>query len=388
MIRQSILAVLLMSYTVCGVILGEDSMEEKIEETKRYYATAEEYCSMEDLGEMDYYLFCDTQLNKGASGYEGKPSIINNDTQTVEEGKELYQKFREQLPLEEEEENRGNDSDEDEKTEVIYISPDCKWAVTHKWSEHQTITTQTLFYEKEKIREEVSESSPGERQIWIVRDEDGYRVMEEEQYKKLLKIVNLSGFDERYFGLRSINAEGTLAVERNNDYSQLVIRRAKDGTELWSFDLQGIHKEARKIREARGYEEDSLWVAIEQFEGNEEEGWLVVQIGPSSFFRISYPSGEVTYLGEYLYSPCFSPDGKYLAYSSVDYDNGVGMEPEEEKQTPPPGIYVREVETGKTAYIYWEPSIDAVDNYLDYRSFTWLEKEGFEEYIGDTGTNK
>lgn len=56
MIRQSILAVLLMSYIVCGVITGEDSMEEKIEETKRYYASAEEYCSMEDLGEMDYYL--------------------------------------------------------------------------------------------------------------------------------------------------------------------------------------------------------------------------------------------------------------------------------------------------------------------------------------------
>ena len=68
----------------------------------------------------------------------------------------------------------------------------------------------------------------------------------------------------------------------------------------------------------------------------------------------------------------------------MDYDNGVGMEPEEEKQTPPPGIYVREVETGKTAYIYWNPSVETGEDYLDYRTFTWLEKESFEEYMADT----
>ncbi len=180
------------------------------------------------------------------------------------------------------------------------------------------------------------------------------------------------------------NEEGDLLAGVTDNHSRLTVRRIEDGTEQWSFDLKGIRGEARKIREARGYEEDSLWVEIEQFEGNEQEGWLVVQAGSSSFFQIAYPSDEVTYLGEYLYSPCFSPDGKYLAYSSVDYDNGVGMEPEEEKQTPPPGIYVREVETGKTAYIYWNPSIETGEDFLEYRFFTWLKKESFEEYMADT----
>ena len=385
MIRQSILAVLLMSYIVCGVISEEDSMEEKIEETKRYYAAAEEYCSMEDLGEMDYYLFCDTQLRKGASGYEGKPSIINNDTQTIEEAKELYQKFREQLPLEdEEEENRGNADGEEERTEAVYISPDCKWVITHKWGENQVMITQTIYYEKEKVREQVSDTTQGVYPLLIVKEGDGYREMEEEGYKRLTSCRKEMG----YIGEKQMNAEGNLYAMPNHERSWLIIGAMKDGTEQWRFDLQGIREEAKKIREDRGYEEDYSGVNTEQFEGNEQEGWLVVQVGRSSFFRIAYPSGEVTYLGEYLYSPCFSPDGKYLAYSCLDYENGVDMEPEEEKQTPPPGIYVREVETGKTAYIYWHPSIETGENFLDYRTFTWLEKESFEEYMTDTGKNK
>ncbi len=383
MIRQSILAVLLMSYIVCGVITGEESMEEKIEETKRYYAAAEEYCSMEDLGAMDYCLFCNTQLRKGASGYEGKPSIINNDTQTIEEAKELYQKFREQLPLEEEE-DRGNVDGEEERTEAVYISPDCKWVITRKWGENQVMLTQTIYYEKEKVREQVSDTTQGVYPLLIVKNGDVYKEMEEEGYKRLTSYRKEIG----YIGGKQINAEGNLYAMPNHERSWLIIGAMKDGTEQWRFDLQGIREEAKKIREDRGYEEDYSGVNTEQFEGNEQEGWLVVQVGRSSFFRIAYPSGEVTYLGEYLYSPCFSPDGKYLAYSCLDYENGVDMEPEEEKQTPPPGIYVREVETGKTAYIYWNPSVETGEDYLDYRTFTWLEKESFEEYMADTGRNK
>ncbi|MDE7199874.1 MAG: hypothetical protein K2O15_13475 [Lachnospiraceae bacterium] len=161
-------------------------MEEKIEETKRYYVSAEEYCSMEDLGEMDYYLFCDTQLRKGASGYEGKPSIINNDIQTIGEAKELYQKFRKQLPLEEEEEeNRGNADGEEERTEAVYISPDCKWVLTHKWGENQVMITQTIYYEKEKVREEVSDTTQGVYPLLFVKNGDVYKEMEEERYKKM-----------------------------------------------------------------------------------------------------------------------------------------------------------------------------------------------------------
>ncbi len=110
-----------------GVRVGRDLAEKEmsvencelntdLEMMRRGYVPTGEYCGMEDLGEMDYYLFCDTQLHKGVSGYEGKPTIINHNTQTIEEARELYQRFKEQLPLEDEKEkNRKSDGDEDER---------------------------------------------------------------------------------------------------------------------------------------------------------------------------------------------------------------------------------------------------------------------------------
>ena len=336
MIRQSILAVLLISYTVCGVISGEDRMEEKIEETKRYYVATEEYCSMEDLGEMDYYLFCHTEMSTDVGPVEFASVLINDRTQTVDGAKELYQDFKERLSLEEEE-----DEGEGGKTEIFYISPDCKWVVTQKWSEHQTINTQMLFYEKEKVKEKETETREGVYPILIVKDEETYQEMEEGQYNKLLELKKKIGYGK-------MNAQGDMYAGTNIEDSLLIIGTIKDGTEQWRYDLAEIKKKAREIRKNRGYEENSgLGVWIEQFEGNEEEGWMVVQAGPSSFFRIAYPSGEVIYLGEYLYSPCFSPDGKYLAYSGVDYSNVVGMELDEQEQLPLQGVYIKEMEIGR-----------------------------------------
>jgi len=338
--------------------------------TEKGYVPTGEYCSMEDLGEMDYYLFCHTEMSSDVGPVEYASVVIDSQTQTVEEAKALYQEFKERLPLEEEEEENGEqDGDEGEETEISYVSSDCKWIVTQKWSEHQTMNTQILFHEKEKVKEKICEASEGVDPILLVKKEDTYQEMEEGQYKKLLDI-------KREKGYRKINAEGELYARTNVDDSLLTIGAVKDGTDQWSYDLAKIKEKAREIRESKGHEEDSvIGVFIEQFEGNEQEGWLVVQAGPSSFFRIAYPSGEVTYLGEYLYSPCFSPDGKYLAYSGIDYDNVVGMDLEEEKGIPPLGIYIREVETGKTAYIAW-------DRLSENRSFIWLKKECFEEYMG------
>lgn len=371
--RQRILPLFLLVIVVFGIVLWKDNKREaKTEEIEKGCVLAGEYCSMEDLGEMDYDLFCYTEMSSDVGPVEYVSVVIDSQTQTIEEARALYLEFKERLSLEEEEEQN---EDEGERTEISYVSPDCKWIVTQKWSEHQTMNTQMLFHEKEKIKEQVCEASKGVNPILLVKKEDIYQEMEEGQYKKLLDI-------RREIGYRKINAEGELYARTNVEDSLLTIGAIKDGTDQWSYDLEGIKEETREIRESKGYEEDSVvGVFIEQFEGNEQEGWLVVQAGSSSFFRIAYPSGEVTYLGEYLYSPCFSPDGKYLAYSGIDYDNVVGMDLEEEKKIPPLGIYIREVETGKTAYIDW-------DRLPENRSFVWLEREGFEEYMADTGKSK
>lgn len=338
------------------------------------YSLIRDCCGMDAFADMDYYLFCDTTLHRGAGGFIACPAVVGSQTQTMEEAKALYRDFKEKLPLEIEEEAALPDGED--ATEVFYVSPDCKWIKTNKWSNYMNVSTQRLFYEKEQVKERVSEDGviyP----FLLVRDQEGYREMEQARYEKLvyLETGGFLGYGAQY------NAEGTVAAGIR-DFKQVTIREIESEAELWSFDLQGIQEEAEKIRgdmlESGPVSTDYAWLL--QFEGNAQEGWLILQIGDASFFRVEYPSGKATYLGEYMYSVCFSPDGKYAAYSDVDYDNGVGRSDEDMDHFPPDGIYVREIETGKTAYIPWYYDRFAYE-FMEYRSFLWIEKEGFEAYM-------
>lgn len=380
MLKQSIWAGLLALLMVAPLSMDNDTKEAMQQDVKEY-AITKGYCDMEDLGEMDYYLFCDSQLHlKGSgAGFTFRPVIIGSETKTIEEAKELYQEFAERLPLEPVKEGEENN--------VFYVSPDCKWVITIKWSEYKHTGTQTLFYEKEKVREKISgEMGSTVYPILIVKDRDCYKEMDKEHYEKLLEMDHIVFYDGGYDDLNKINAEGNLLAGIQDDYTLITIREIEDGTEQWSFSLRGIQEEMARIRDDIE-EGDRVYVSIQQFEGNEKEGWLTVQAENSSFFRIAYPSGEVTYLGEYLYAVSFSPDGKYAAYSSEeDYDSGVVMTQEEYervRRTCPPGICVREIATGKTAYIYWYPARNPEEDSMEYRRFLWIEKEGFEEFMGE-----
>lgn len=387
MLRQSIWAGLLALLMAAPLSMDNDTKEEMQKDLKEY-AITKGYCDMEDIGEMDYYLFCGTQLHKRGSGDGSicKQSIIGSETKSIEEAKELYQEFVKRLPIDS---DSLEEDEEGEFTYVSYVSPDCKWVKTSKWSEFQRIKTSKLFYEKEEVKETVFDFQSGDFAFYsflMVKDGDSYREVDEEYYKKLWELRKESERNEGYSPLCIINEEGNLLAGTRDEYSLLTIRKIEDGSELWSFSLQGIQEEVARIRDDV-QEGDTVLVDICQFEGNENEGWLTIQAGDSSFFRIAYPSGEVNYLGEYMYGVCFSPDGKYVAYSSdVDYDSGVGMGSEEYEKMEricPPGICVREVETGKTAYIYWDPNKNPEEDFMEYRSFSWIEKESFEEFMGE-----
>ena len=376
MVMRSIWMALLILRIMGAVISEGDDMKEEVEEDLRDYMNAKDYCSIDEFKNMDYYLFCDTQLHEGAGGFRMKPCIISSETQTIEEAKELYQEFKEKLPLESEPDEEG------EENNVTYVSPDCKWVITNKWNEYKTISTQTLFYKNEKVKETVGELPFTVEPILIVKKGDVYEEMGEESREKLLGLKEGS-FTEGYRGSEILNGEGTLLAGITDDYGLFTIRRIEDGSILWSYPLFGIREEVRRIRKGMPDEEWRPCMEVVQFEGNEQEGWVILQGGMvSSFFMITYPSGEVTYLGEYLYSACFSPDGKYVAYSSIEYDTMYDMS-WEEKKTIVPGIYVLEVETGKTAYIYWDPSKNPEEDFMEYRNFMWIEKEGFDEYMSD-----
>ena len=169
MIRQYIAKTLLITY-IASVVISGDDMEYNINKAKMGYMLSQDYCTIEEFEGMDYYLFCGTQIHKSGtgSGFERKPSIINNDIKTIEEAKELYQRFRAKLPFYDEKLESG-EGDENERTEVLYVSPDCKWIITTRWSNYQNVITTKLFVEKEKTREEVYDGSEEITPIIIIK---------------------------------------------------------------------------------------------------------------------------------------------------------------------------------------------------------------------------
>lgn len=141
----------------------------------------------------------------------GRWIIIGSETKTIEEAKELYQEFTERLPLEPVKKGEENN--------VFYVSPDCKWVITIKWSEYKHTGTQTLFYEKEKVREKISSGKVGSTvfPILIIKDGDSYKEMDEEHYEKLSEMEEIVFYDGGYDDLHKINAEGNLLAGNYDD---------------------------------------------------------------------------------------------------------------------------------------------------------------------------
>ena len=151
MVRQSIwLGLLVLLITTS--IPRSNGMKEQMESDVKEYMIMEDYCGMDEFEELNFYLFCDTQLHEGAGGFTFKPSIISSETKTIKEAKQLYQEFMEGLPLEpKQEDGKGG------VAYFSYVSPDCKWVIIDKWNKFRTIKTQILFCEKEKVRKKVNE---------------------------------------------------------------------------------------------------------------------------------------------------------------------------------------------------------------------------------------
>lgn len=90
---------------------------------------------------------------------------------------------------------------------------------------------------------------------------------------------------------------------------------------------------------------------------------------------MSYPSGEIRLLGKDIYAISYSPDGKYLVYSSPDLEVKRSFDESDWEMTDghKEGIFVREIATGRTAYVECD-----VDNYdlwgVERREFYWLDK--------------
>lgn len=133
------------------------------------------------------------------------------------------------------------------------------------------------------------------------------------------------------------------------------------------------------------YRGEEKYGYVHQIQGDKESGKVVFDIENRYYYEFAYPSGETRYLGTDIYCPCYSPDGKYLVYSSPCCEDWYDVDEKaaEEMERILPGIYILEVETGETAYIKQDMNDIHRAAILDSRSFEWLEKDCFEQVMGE-----
>ncbi|MCM1263312.1 MAG: hypothetical protein NC313_11395 [Butyrivibrio sp.] len=321
----------------------------ELDEADEAQSNEKTFCSISDFEDFHYYLLCKTYIGTTAPVNPLLNAFIGDGVETIEAGVEVYQKYMKPF----------RESDLVGDMELMDISVDCKLAVTYE-GVTESVTTWRIF-EGEKERQ--AADSRYENPFRVIKTDDAYAVVNKFDEKALYDKTGYNG-DWIY------NEYGDLAVgvkhyNYSDDTREIGIYDLENEEILWNFQVEGL-------------------LRLLQVQGDKESGKVIFRLDDRSFYELSYPSGDAKYLGKDMYCLSYSPDGKYAAYSSPCNEDFFDLDEEdyEELDRIPSGIYILEVETGKTAYIEMD-IFDIVDwaDMLDSRAFRWVEKESFEKVM-------
>lgn len=118
------------------------------------------------------------------------------------------------------------------------------------------------------------------------------------------------------------------------------------------------------------------YLCVTQFKGNRDAGFIIFNDYKSTY-KLTYPEGGISKVGDYIYNCLYSPDEKYLVYTSPEsymtqiYEADDAMQFCETVSSIPVGIYVQNLETMETVFVdFGNP-----DLFVEEYSFRWLEKK-------------
>lgn len=351
-----------------GQFVGGDKVmtEESVEEAR---------VSFESFGEMGYALFLETGLEYGDSGtgMYYRYGIYGDFVNTVRGGEEAYFELCKAM-LDTGISYRTNE-DWITGTEVLHIqnlSPDLQWIVSRQYFEqpaYEGLGEDKTIYNGDIIAEAEHRSYDTGTYFSLKKTEQGnYELVSKEFLEKRKQLVREVG---GYIG------EHATCMD---EYGKYLAIPTPDGLsiELYSTEDWSL----RRHITIEGMDPDYP-LAVSQLAGDEESGFLVFSNGNTTY-RLSYPDGQPEKLGEYMFDTTYSPDGKYLAYCTgnsemndyhPDFSNWDKINRMyAEWDHIPSGWYVREVETGNTAYIPVEVWIPGRTTLYGGRC-VWIEKD-------------
>lgn len=342
-------------FIITNKIYAEGSGEVYLEET--------EFCSINDFEDFHYYLFCNTNIGSTS------PSIVNafigSGAETSEAGVELYQKFMEPF----------RECGYEGYMELDDISSDCQFVITQEGEERSDFIKKWRLFDGET---EIEQKEADDRYYCgsdypfrMIKNGDAYTIMDGETFDG--KVDSL--YEETGYRCVKFNEQGNLAAGRKIQYNEL------NNTDTWEMAICDLESAEVLLTFYQGEQYNYVY----QIQGDKESGKVVYQLGERDFYEYTYPSGEIKYLGKDMYYPWYSPDGKYIVYSSPDMEACYDLDWDETEEVLRilPGIYILEVETGKTAYIKQD-----VDDSLITRTFQWVEKDCFEKVMEERNTTE
>ena len=348
-----------------GQFVGGDKVmtEESVEEAR---------VSFEGFGEMDYALFLETWLEYGDSG-EGiyyRYGIYGDFVDTVRGGEEAY--FELCRTMLDTEISYRTKEDWMTGTEILHIqnlSPDLQWLVSRQYFEKPAYGGQgedKAIYNGNIISEAEYQSYDKGIHFSLKKTEQGgYELMSDEFLEKSKQLIY---------------EVGGYVVACMDEYGKYLAIPTSDGLSIELYSTEDW--DLRRHIAIDGM--DTYYpLEISQLTGDEESGFAVFSNGDMTY-RLDYPDGQPEKLGEYMFDTTYSPDGKYLAYCTGNYEMD-DYHPDfsnwdkinrmyAEWNHIPSGWYVREVETGITAYIPVEVWIPGRTTLYGGRC-VWIEKD-------------
>lgn len=344
----------------------------------------------EDLKEMDYALFLETDVGYGVTLDYYRYGIYGDFMDTTEEGEKVYFDLCEKL-LGTKLAMASHEEWADNKVAHIQnLSPDLQWVVAREYPKtpvFQSVFKDKVFHNGQLIEEEEGGEKIYEDNILFdfqAEEGGGYILLDKESLEKKKKIARELLGRHSYLSVNSVSSidgNGKFLAVAGPSNQEIRIYRLEDEALLYGIIVDKLDRD---------------WpIEISQIVGTENGGWVVFSNGDATY-RMDYPNGNAEKIGEYMYGTTYSPDEKYraycmgnmeleeLAFSIIDgndekkYDKYCELY--DKWKEIPTGWYIEELESGKKIYIpidTWKQD----DKPLFGGRCVWLEKSRLLEVL-------
>lgn len=361
---------------------GEEMEGSKLEQFERGVSKQEEgdeLTSLTEFEEMDYCLFLETNVGYESSLNYFEYGIYGDFIKDSQEGRNLYFRLNEQMIKSQFQPTTQIEwADNMINEHIVDISPDLKWVVTRQYNcSAGLIYTEKLYHDNVLLDTREGELSLNRGNYTLQRSlgAERYELMPDHRMEQLEDLIQkIWNQNPNYYcnALYSFDEYGKLLAIAEDDNQCISIYRTEDFELLYQIMLPYV---------------DNTWpLETSQIMGNEEKGIVLLSNGGNTY-QVSYPDGEMTKIGEFMFSTTYSPDMKYRAYCTgnvILFDRREFLEESklqlysemrERWDEIPPGWYVEEVETGEKAYIPVETWKWDVDRPLYGGRGVWLQKD-------------